>query len=167
MVTAVAARPRAVPAKKNVEVIAAPEPTRNDIVLPELLRIKGKYGNELRVQDVVTEAQDKKSPIHRYFNWDDTEAAHQYRLWQARQLISVVVVMTEYDRRPITAFVHLRTEDVYRTTVEVMSDAGMRERLLYEFLDLANTFMRKYNKLVELAPVFEAIKAVNKKHKRK
>ncbi len=42
-------------------------------------------------QEVLDSARSKKSPINKYFNWNDTEAAEQYRLHQARELISHVV----------------------------------------------------------------------------
>lgn len=41
---------------------------------------------------VVDEAEDPESPLHRYFEWDDTEAARAYRLVQARSLIARVRV---------------------------------------------------------------------------
>lgn len=41
---------------------------------------------------VVEQARDINSPLHGYFNWDDTEAAYQYRLWQARKLVALVHV---------------------------------------------------------------------------
>lgn len=36
---------------------------------------------------VVEAAADPESPLHRFFEWNDGEAAHQYRLQQARQLV--------------------------------------------------------------------------------
>lgn len=41
---------------------------------------------------VVKDARSKKSPLHSFFEWDDSEAAHQYRLNQARGLIRSVRV---------------------------------------------------------------------------
>ena len=44
---------------------------------------------------VVDQARDPKSPLHRYFEWDDNEAAEQYRLYQARNLIARVKIVYE------------------------------------------------------------------------
>ena len=43
---------------------------------------------------VVELASDPTHPLHQCFEWDDGEAAHKYRLWQARQLIKRVVIQT-------------------------------------------------------------------------
>jgi hypothetical protein len=41
----------------------------------------------LEPERVVEEARDPKSPLHPFFEWDDTSAAHAHRLSQARGLI--------------------------------------------------------------------------------
>ena len=41
---------------------------------------------------IVAEAQNWKSPLHKYFDWDNQEAAHRWRLFQARMLIRAVVL---------------------------------------------------------------------------
>lgn len=43
--------------------------------------------------NVVEAARDPQSPLHRYFEWDDTAAAQAYRLVQARKLIARVRVV--------------------------------------------------------------------------
>lgn len=157
-----------VPVAKKKEFV--PEPTRQEILLPEMERIKNENGGALRAQDVVNEAASEASPLHRYFNWDDNEAAYQYRLWQARQLISAVVVMLPYTKHSVTAYVSLRDDrraGIYRPIVEVMSDADMRNRFLAEALDDLHTWERKYNRLVELTPVFEAISMVRSRNRKK
>ena len=42
-------------------------------------------------KQVLELARPKNSPIHQYFDWDDSHAAELYRLEQARQLIQCVV----------------------------------------------------------------------------
>ena len=44
--------------------------------------------NALHAEDVVAAARDPLSPLHSKFQWDDSKAAHRYRLWQARQIIA-------------------------------------------------------------------------------
>jgi hypothetical protein len=41
---------------------------------------------------IVEAARDENSPLHQVFEWDDTIAAQEHRLLQARQLIRTVVV---------------------------------------------------------------------------
>ncbi len=147
--------------------ILKPEPTKKAVLSEELERIRLTNGGILLAEQVVEAAAPIKSPLHKYFQWDDNEAARQYRIYQARQLINVAVVMLPFTRRAITAYVSLRADRQlpqggYRALVDVLSNAVQREMLLREALDDLNTWERKYNHLVELAPVFEAIKKVRK-----
>ena len=48
--------------------------------------------NALHAEDVVAAARDPLSPLHSKFQLDDSKAAHQYRLWQARQIIASVTI---------------------------------------------------------------------------
>ena len=49
-----------------------------------------KYGNELTAEVLVREAEPVASPLHKYFEWNDTKAAHQYRLVQARKILQTI-----------------------------------------------------------------------------
>lgn len=55
----------------------------------ELLAIRSEHGR-LTPEAVVQAASAEDHPLHDRFEWDDTTAAHKYRLNQARQLIRVV-----------------------------------------------------------------------------
>jgi len=48
---------------------------------------KLKKDGGLTASGVLAEAKRKGSPLHGLFDWDDTTAAHEYRLIQARQVI--------------------------------------------------------------------------------
>lgn len=61
----------------------------SDNLRDELLRIRDEYG-ELTAEAIVASATSQNSPIHGEFIWDDSEAAHQYRLNQARRLVKIV-----------------------------------------------------------------------------
>jgi len=54
--------------------------------------------------DIVQVARDEASPLHRFFDWDDSSAATQHRLWQARHLARSyrVEIVTFTNNRPIT-----------------------------------------------------------------
>lgn len=67
--------------------------------------IRKKRGGKVRPAHVVEAARSKTSPLHRYFTWDDTEAAKKWRIEQARQLIvniDIVVVPNPDANKPIT-----------------------------------------------------------------
>lgn len=62
---------------------------------------------------VVQRAQAKTSPLHNFFEWDDSRAAENFRLWQARQLIATVYVVPSDspDSEPVRAFVNVVSEE--------------------------------------------------------
>jgi hypothetical protein len=140
---------------------------KNVEVINELERIAKARHGELRVQDVVEAARPAASPLHSWFNWDDTEAAHQWRLQQARQLIRVTIayVGDNEDSIPIRVFVSLTTDRYnkdgggYRVTTAVLSDAEHRQQLLDDAMAEMKRFRAKYNSLKELAEVFDAMTA--------
>lgn len=143
--------------------VFVPEATKRDVVSEELLRIKLEDGGDIvTAEQVVAHAEDEDSPLHKYFQWDDTEAARQYRLFQARQLITVAVIMLPGKKRPSSAWVSLRydrqqPEGGYRLLVDVLSNADQREMLIREALEDLRTWELKYKRLVELLPIFDAI----------
>ncbi len=117
---------------------------------------------------VVQAAKDPKSPLHSRFTWDNTEAAHQWRLQQARQLIRVCVSVLPGTTVNERVFVSLARDAYkegggYRVTAEVLSDAEMREELLSEALKDLDVFKQKYARLKELSLVFSAIEKVQMK----
>lgn len=142
----------------------------NAAVVAELARIAAENDGLLRPSDVVDAARDKRSVLHGSFTWDDTEAAEQYRLWQARQLIRCSVVVEPRTETTVRAFVSLtqdRSEDGggYRETVRVMARTDTRAALLADALAELDVFQRKYAALTEMAEVFAAARALVKRRK--
>ena len=79
--------------KKGGEIV-----TKKDVLIKELKKIKAKNKYHILMpEDVVEAATDKKSVLHNLFTWDDTSAAKEYRLWQARQLVAKVRIKIEDD----------------------------------------------------------------------
>lgn len=122
-------------------------------------------GGLLKPEAVVNHARDPSSALHACFEWDDTVAAHQHRLWQARQLIVRVTVVPAKGREPVQAFVSLSDDRQdegggYRATVSVMSDPARRAQLLAEAMADLDRLRAKYRGLEELAAVFQAAEEV-------
>ena len=59
----------------------------------EALRVRN--GGQLTPEDVVVEAAKRRSVLGQYFEWDDTEAAQQHRLFQAKCLVGSVVAAAQ------------------------------------------------------------------------
>src|SRR5690554_4361555 len=80
----------------------------------ELERIRVANNGRLAQEDVVTAAKAKSSPLHPAFEWNDKQAAHQYRLSQAGYIIrklDVVQVEGDTAANPIRAFVNVTRDE--------------------------------------------------------
>ena len=148
---------------------------KDERILTELALIERENGI-LKAEDVVTFAEDPKTALHGQFCWDDTEAASLWRLHQARNLIRVVVSLTEYSPDLQRVYVSLTTDQDndgggYRPLIKVLSDDTMREQLLADAINEMQVFKSKYHGLKELAKVFEemdkiALRKLNRKIRR-
>ena len=140
-------------------------------VKDELHEIARKHHGLLRPVDVVDFARDSKTALHARFEWNDTKAAAEYRLWQAREIIRVVVTVLEGTKDKIQAFVSLRGDQQkdgggYRLLVDVMSNPAQRTLLLQEAFMEFKHWELKYKRLRELAPIFSAAKRIAKRNAR-
>jgi len=130
--------------------------------------IADDHGGVLNPEDVVEYARPKASPIHDKFTWDNTKAANEYRLWQARQLISLVIVYEKVEHKPIAIrHFHSLTTDRsesggYRRIVEILSNKTHRQQLLQDAMSELNVFETKYRSLTELSDVFAAARKARK-----
>jgi hypothetical protein len=130
--------------------------------IQELENIRKKHNNILKPEDVVEFAANPKTALHKKFTWDDREAARQYRLWQAREIIRISVNVLPQNNKPFKAYVSIKEDRKnpgggYRSMIEVMNDTELRKKLLGQaFADMKN-FQSKYQEIEELIPVFEAM----------
>jgi hypothetical protein len=103
-------------------------------VLRDMYEARGR----LDPKDVVDEARDPQSPLHKSFTWNNDEAAEQWRLQQARQLIRSIkierVENTQETRtvRFVRQYVHDPGQDGYLATEDVAKLPDVRERVLDE-----------------------------------
>ena len=139
----------------------------NEVIKQELEIIRNEGGGFLNPSKVVDYARDPATALHEYFEWDDTEAAHRYRLAQARALIRVAVIVGPTTAETVRAYVSLssdrRANGGYRAIADVLSDEIMKETLLADALHDLASFQRKYDSLRNVARlnrVFETIEDV-------
>jgi len=133
-------------------------------VIKELKRIAAKHAGLLRAEDVVEAARPEDSPLHKRFTWNDGEAAHLWRLEEARRIIRVTVryIKVGKKRIPIRVFVSLtpdRDDDGggYRSTVDVLSRSETRQQFLRDACAEMESFKDKYKSIRELSEVFLAM----------
>jgi len=137
----------------------------------ELEQVRQSNGGVLRPEDVVKFARNKRTALHAEFKWDDSEAAEEYRLWQARQVIRVAVTVLpspHSGQDPVRAYVSVPSDRVrpgggYRAIGEVVADEEQRAELINEAISEVKRWRRKYERLRELIPIFRAIDKVEAK----
>jgi len=134
----------------------------------EAIRAKN---NGLTDDAIVQASAPKNHALHKWFQWDDSEAATEYRREQARKLIRSLEVVYEEAPEIKTRVYEVehkaRPQDpertVYTTTEEVLANPDSRDRLIAEAIRAAMQFRRRFKMLHELDAVMEEIeKAVQK-----
>lgn len=126
----------------------------------------------LRAEDVVDTARHPDHELHSYFDWNDTSAAEQWRLTQARQLIrKVLVIGPEEDSRPIPKYISLRSDRQkpgggYRQTNQVINN----KELLIELEETAKKdiegVLQRYEMLKGLCEKVRQAAGINSKKKK-
>ena len=117
----------------------------------------------LRPEAVVDYARNPKCELHKHFEWDDSEAAHAYRLTQARQIIRVQVTLMDPgdgQEMSVRAYVSLTPPPQgYRETADVLATKRGRRELILKILGRMSALAQSY-RLPELAPIIRAIAQV-------
>jgi hypothetical protein len=111
-----------------------------DLVAEKLAEIAGRNGGRLTPDLVLAEAESPESVLHDLFEWDDSKAAHQHRLTQARQIITSVRVVITTEERKISTVYYVRDPEagpveqgyVSLDKLKLSSDLA-RESLVLEF----------------------------------
>lgn len=130
-------------------------------------------------EEIVELARSKSSPVHRYFEWDDSRAAFLYRLQQARRMIQCVVEIIDGVTAPRSVSVRVDDEGdsrlVYRDTRRACAEPEVWAQVLDDALSSLAAWRRRYEvfkQIKELRPVISAVKklelkAAQKKKKKK
>lgn len=127
-------------------------------VKQELELIRKRHRGILRPADVVEFAANEKTALHNKFTWDDTAAAHQHRLWEARQIIRVTIVQDDaLGDTPMRPYISLladrkKPRGGYRAIVDVIKDDKKSQAMLIEAEKEYRAFERKYRRLATLVP---------------
>jgi hypothetical protein len=150
------------------------ELTRNDEIRKELSAIAaGKAG--LTPQSLLAAAKSPRSTLHRYFTWDDSEAAAKWREAQAYELIRRVRVTIEtQDHKQITvrAFwpvkqvaddgtINMGNRGSYLPLHDVAGDTAAMEQILAVAKSELRAFRTKYSQLERIAEMTDLFEAIN------
>jgi hypothetical protein len=136
----------------------------------EIERLLVEHNHQLDPADVVKAAEIPTSPLHSAFQWDDTEAARQWRVQQARMLLGAIqVTIITPKGGEVTTRLTVATEAKggtrkrnYSSTEYALNDPELRAEVLKTALLELISFRRKYAELSELVMVFAAIDKVRR-----
>lgn len=118
---------------------------------------------------LVDEAMPQDSPLHSLFTWNEKEAATNWRVSEARNLIAGLTIMVE--RREgavrVPAFVSVgrsRDSDAprgYRPISVVQANPDFRQEAIDDALSQLKALERRYHVIEGLSPVWDAIDQVS------
>lgn len=145
--------------------------TKIGVAIKELRQIEAAYG-EINPLLILEASKNKKSLFHDYFEWDNDKAAHNWRVTQARVLLSGIQVKTIKDGKPVQMQAYQITKVVSRKIGEssyTKFDALPEDHAVYVQRFALAELMKVKNKLEasdqqEALPHIEkAIKILQKK----
>lgn len=142
----------------------------SETVHEELERIrKNNPQKTLQPADIINAARPKRSPLHRFFEWDDGAAAEKYRLVQAGFLVKAVVRVVDRggEKKTISAYVSKRSyksgmgkSGGFEPTAMVVKRKTDRDRLIetkVRQLDRLRQEMETISEMVGLSSDIEEI----------
>lgn len=104
-------------------------------------------------------AAHPKSELHKCFTWDDTKAANEWRKYEARQVVRLLVFEDENEEEPTMVRVLQKTADAYKPVTQIVRNEDEYKELLKRAKAELAAFRQRYKTLVELESVLEAIDA--------
>lgn len=146
----------------------------NKQVISEILEVEKTRG--LTADNLLDKARSKNSSLHKFFDWNDTSAANNWRRFQARLLINQVKLTI--GEKQLFAFENVSvsinendeengTQRQYKRIVEILNNDDYKKQQLEVALANLTYWQQKYSDLRELKPIFKVLGDVKKKWQRK
>jgi hypothetical protein len=139
-----------------------------------LERLRQENKGRLHPGDVVEDAQNRRSPLHPAFEWEEAVAANKYRLDQARALIrslQVVEVSNKGDEigKPRRAFisVHDKIGTSYRGLDEILDSSSLQMAVLQAAERDLKAFQDRYEELSEICDLIRVARERLQERRRK
>jgi len=141
------------------------------VVANELKAIERENGI-LEPEAVVKAAKIKSSPLHEFFIWDDTIAAQEYRLEQARGLIRAVIVEVKVENKSykVRAYYNVTDETeprAYRAVSEITANQAHLDRVVERAWTELEAWQARYDNLAALQVAVEHVRVALEKRPKK
>lgn len=128
--------------------------TEKDVIRKEELERLEKQHGYLTAKSVLDSAKTVDSPLHDWFEWDDSTASEKYRLMQARMLMTRVKVVIADIQHPGYVNVNLIVNSVptrgYVSLVRALSDAELSRQVINKAVKEIEYWQQKYQNYQEL-----------------
>lgn len=147
------------------------------IIYGELCKIH-KNHKRLDRELVLDAARPKRSKLHKFFEWDDTIAANNWRLRQAAKLIGSIKIIVINKKtkveRSVRCFVSIiedsgaqggGTTRSYEAIDDVMNDPQTRKQYLDGFIIRMEQLQAEYSFLKEAGGIFKELTKLKRKVK--
>lgn len=118
---------------------------------------------ECKPEQIVEFARNEKTELHKCFEWNDTKAAENWRIQQARIVcnsLTVVIETETIEPKEFKLIEHDQEQKVYRPVILTVRNEDQYKRLLNQAKDELAAFKKRYASLKELATVIGEIERV-------
>lgn len=107
------------------------------LVGTRLNQLHSYYRGELTPQQVVQDAGGIKSPLHKFFEWDESSAAEKYRIDQARRLMGSIVeiIIIRGEKKESRSFfnvINKKGKHIYVTLDKITKQPDYLQQLIIE-----------------------------------
>lgn len=137
------------------------------IIGKELERLSKKHQGRITPEIVLKEATKNKNPLHKYFDWDNDRAAHQWRIQQTRYMIrSIEVQIGNEETVIVRKFYSLEDDEdggeVTYIDVDVIKDSSLlRQQIIQRALKEIKYWQEKYKSYKEFDGICKEIDKLN------
>lgn len=117
-------------------------------------------GDDVQAEQVLDKARSEDTELHKCFEWDDGIAGEKYRLWQARNVICMLVIEEEEpptDRPEIRIFHTTEKKKGYKPVQVIVKQQDEYAKLLERAWAELRAFKAKYKMLTELEEILSLI----------
>lgn len=123
-----------------------------------------ELGEAVTPEMIVDYAQNESTELHKCFEWDDSIAAHKYRVETARRILTLIVVRPDKEEPQERNFTPQRiyvsnneNKHEYIKINHAVRNDDEYQKLLEAARRDAEAFVRKYRGLPELKEIIEVI----------
>jgi hypothetical protein len=124
-----------------------------------------QIGDTYTPEQIVEKATDESTELHKCFEWDDSAAAHKYRLSQAQGIVRCLVLVNEKvedkELPKVRAIVSTNMrENTYEPVKITIRKVDSYERLKAEALRELEAFRKKYAVIEEIGDIIDELEAI-------